>query len=176
MQPHAFPKPDTIAQIARVFRGLFRVVMCLCLWSGPTPILHAHEKSGSVVENNPDLEDHVRICHSHDGCEECEHWHLHFMLWGEVQPDAEHSDSVPSKLPVRHIQAEFALAPSSSGTAVDLSEIELGHWAVQSWELVAGYAPSALCDATRDLAPLYAYECRVAVSFDVTRLLMIARC
>lgn len=166
----------TSTRVSECIRGLFRVVMCLCMWSGPTPVLHAHEKTGQVIDRNPELAEHVWVCHRHDDHEQCRHWHMHFMLWGEVQPDASDSDSVPRQPPQKDLQSEFALAPSAAGTALELARSESTCGAFDLSDLIADFSNHSVEAGVLNSTLLYAYQSRVAVSHDVARLLMVVRC
>ena len=44
---------------------------------------------GEAIDQDSELAVHVITCHRHDNCDHCQHWHLHFVLWGEVQPDSD---------------------------------------------------------------------------------------
>lgn len=167
---------NKVAQCPRFFRALVRVMLCLSLWSGPTPVLHAHHKSGQVLENNPTLAQHVQTCHSHDDCEYCQHWHMHFMLWGQMQPDSRDTDSAPPPPPVRDMQAEFAVALSTSGGHSELARAEAQLWSFDLLGLAADFAPPTLKEVALNRAPLNTYQCQVAASHDAARFLMVVRC
>jgi hypothetical protein len=176
MDSHTFHTRQTASQFARIIRGLFRGILCLCMWSGPTPIMHAHEKSGSVIEENPDLAQHVRVCHNDDDCDYCQHWHMHFMLWGEVQPDSQDPDSEPQLPPQRDLQSEFAIAPISTGLSAELDRVEALGSPFDLLGLAPDFSPATRWEGILERAPLSSFQSRVAVSHDVTRLLMVVRC
>ena len=176
MATRKFHPCDTVTQFPRFFRALVRVMLCLSLWSGPTPILHAHHKTGQVIDSNPDLAQHVRICHSHDDCDYCQHWHMHFVLWGQVQPDADDSESIPPSPPVRDVQSEFAVALSATGVHAELARAEAQFWSFDLMGLAADFAPPTRKEIALDRAPLDSYDSQVASSHDVARLLMVVRC
>lgn len=176
MASRIFHPCDTVTPFARFFRGMVRVMLCLGLWSGPTPILHAHLKTGQVIDNNPVLAQHVQICHSHDDCDYCQHWHMHFVLWGQVQPDFEDSESVPPPPPHKDMQSEFAVALSSTGVLVELARAEAQYWSFDLMGLATDFAAHTLIEGDLDRAPLCSYQNHVAASHDVARLLMVVRC
>ena len=70
-----------------------RCLLCLCLWNSPLPLLHAHP--GAARDQATELAEHLHECHWRHGAEDCSCWHLHLVLWGEVQADHPESDSVP---------------------------------------------------------------------------------
>ncbi len=167
---------DTVAQRPRFFRALVRVMLCLCLWSGPTPVLHAHHKSGHALENNPTLAQHVLACHSHDDGEYCQHWHMHFMLWGPMQPDSRDTDTAPPPPPVRDMQAEFAIALNPSGIHSELARAEAQLWSFDLVGLAAEFAPPTLKEIALNRSPLNTYQYQVVASHDAARFLMVVRC
>ncbi len=166
----------SLDQFTRIFRGLLRMVLCLGLWSGPTPVLHAHEKTGRVIESNPDLREHVRHCHNNDDVEYCRNWHIHFLLWGEVQPDSSDHGSVPSRPVQKATLSEFAFASCLTGGNVGKARADSGVWPFELPSLTE-YA-SRIVNGERALhrVPFHEYQGRVALSHDVTQLLMVVRC
>ena len=111
--------------IAGFFRGLCRVVLCLSLWTGPIPILHAHDYSGTVLDRDLDLAIHVMTCHSQADREECLHWHFHLVLWGEVLSSFPDSSS-PHPLPQpKHLDSEFAVVSPADGLSGGYTEFEI---------------------------------------------------
>ena len=167
---------STSSQISRLFRGLCRVLLGLCVWSGPTPLLHAHQMTGTVLERNADLAEHVRSCHRRDTCEHCQHWHMHLVLWGEVQHDTSDNGSQPQRPDLKQLEAEFALAPSVAGAVVGsigfLSDGEHGELAGFCGELF----PAMVSLDAANRIPLWTYQTRVAARRDVACLLMVSRC
>lgn|GEM_PF-2896282 len=174
---HVSPTPDSSRKtIVGFFRGLFRAMLCLCVWSGPTPMLHAHEKTGDVIGRDADLAEHVRTCHSHDECEHGEHWHLHLVLWDEVQPDSSGDGSLPQRPQLKHLQSEFAIAPSDASVIARLASLEALNWDNSLADPFSGLYSMTFETDSVDRASLLPYQTRVAASHDAALLSMVARC
>ena len=136
-------------------------------------MLHAHEKMGKAVDQDSELAVHVITCHRHDDCDHCQHWHLHFVLWGEVQPD---SHSGPQRPQPKDLQSEFAIAPSHVTLAAELASLEVPSWKTDAVVSCCVLFSATLGDEAVDRALISSYQCRVAASHDVALLLMVARC
>lgn len=95
-----------------------RCLLCLCLWNSPLPLLHAHP--GAAQDEATDLAEHLQQCHWRHGADDCSCWHLHLVLWGEVQADHPDSDSVPPQpRPV-----DDSAVPSVDSTSRQLADSE----------------------------------------------------
>lgn len=139
-------------------------------------MLHAHEGDGVVAERDAELAAHLRVCHSREQGENCQHWHFHLVLWGEVQSDSSDSKSPPPRPLLKHLEVEFAV-PTSDGEIVRAtSTVDAGGWD-------GGMVESTGCVTTLWVEPdavtriqLFSFQHRVAASRDVACLLMVARC
>ena len=163
---------STGSHVSCVVRGMCRVLLCLSLWNGPLPLIHAHDVSGPELSRNESLAAHVQLCHVGGVCDECEGWHLHLMLWGEILP--EHSDP-DAPLPVPPVETEYTLL-SCAVQANGISRVDsVGEEAAQVTSCDA-LTPLALIEMTRDRAAVFPYQSRVTAHRDVSRLLMVSRC
>lgn len=151
-------------------------MLCFSLWSAPLPMLHAHESTGPLLGRDLDLAAHVHVCHAEDDGEYCRGWHLHLVLWGEVQSDHPDSDPLPRIPQPRDLPGEFAITLNATGSSASTAGLDVGCWAAD-WMASCDclvLAPSEHEIAQRALfAP---YQVRVADCRDVARLLMVARC
>ena len=153
-----------------------RVLLCLSLWSAPLPMLHAHEKTGPLLDRDTALAEHVQVCHAEDDCEHCRGWHLHLVLWGEVQSDHPDSDTHPQSPQPRRMAGEFAITLSACGTTAGMTGFGDGWWA-SDWVASFEYLSPASSDhETARRANFVPYQVQVANCRDVDRLLMVARC
>ena len=167
---------STGSQITGFVRFLCRMMVCLSLWSAPVPLLHAHENAGPILDRDPDLAVHVLACHAQDDCDHCRGWHLHLVLWGEIQSD--HSDSVirPLVPQQKDLEGAFAITLSTGGRLAGAAELNVWHWASQWVAACENLFPALFEHETALRALLTSYQSQVADCRDVARLLMVARC
>lgn len=133
-----------------------RWLLCLCLWNSPLPLLHAHEDV--AADQSSSLAQHLNQCHWRTRAEQCQCWHLHLVLWGQIQGDHPDSETPPPQ--PRPIQDDAA--PSSEiGLSRQLDEaarqmsVEFSDGFSVSWagmvqpRYLAGYAGSDASRAVR---------------------------
>lgn len=97
---------------------LGRFLVALCLWNSPLPLLHAH--AGEAQDQATQLAEHLRDCHWRESGQDCSCWHIHLVLWGQVQADHRDSESPPpQQRPV-----EDLAVPSGKSISRDLAESE----------------------------------------------------
>jgi hypothetical protein len=152
------------------------MMLCLSLWGGPVPVLHAHEMSGEILDRDPKLAVHVQQCHLHDDCEDSCHWHWHLVLWGEILPDSSDSETPPPVPQPKHTGSDQALPIDGNTATSGLAELES-----ESWSTVQGisghwFAPLPNATESLDRVTLFPYQTRVKDQRDVGQLLMVARC
>ena len=163
------------SRVFRVMRGMCRVLLCLSLWNGPLPLVHAHEFSGPELSRNESLAAHVHECHETGECDECEGWHLHLMLWGEILPEHSDPDAPLPVPPSPPVETEYTLLSNPvetsgvSGVDSDCRDAAL----VASRDVLT---PLALIGMKLDRASVFPYRIRVDAHRDVSRLLMVSRC
>lgn len=95
---------------------LGRFLIVLCLWNSPLPLLHAHP--GEAQDQATQFAEHLRDCHWRTRGQDCSCWHLHLVLWGQVQADYRDSEAPPPQpRPV-----EDHAVPSPESTVRDLAK------------------------------------------------------
>ncbi len=163
------------SHVFRTLRGMCRVLMCLSLWNGPLPLIHAHEFSGPELSRDESLAVHIQLCHSPDDCDECRGWHLHLMLWGEILPEHSNPDASLPAPPVPPVETEYTLLANSVDTSgITGIESECGGLSlVASCDVLT---PLALIGMKLNRVSIFPYRTRVAAHRDVSRLLMVSRC
>ena len=163
------------SRVFRVMRGMCRVLLCLSLWNGPLPLIHAHEFSGPELSHDAALAVHLQLCHEAGDCDECDGWHLHLMLWGEILPEHSNPDAPLPVPPSPPVETEYTLlscsvkASGASGVDSAIDEARLAN----SCDVLT---PLALRGMKLDRASVFPYRTRVAAHRDVSRLLMVIRC
>lgn len=166
---------STGSRVFRIVRGMCRVLLCLSLWNGPLPWLHAHEVSGPELSRNESLAAHVQVCHAPDDCDDCRGWHFHLMLWGEILPEHSSPDAPLPVPPAPPVETEYTLLSNSvetSGVAGFDSDCR-GAALVAPCDVLT---PLALNGMRLDRASVFPYRIRVTAQRDVSRLLMVSRC
>ncbi len=163
------------SRVSCIMQGMCRVLLCLSLWNGPLPLIHAHEFSGPELSRDESLAVHIQLCHSPDDCDECRGWHLHLMLWGEILPEHSNPDASLPAPPAPPVETEYTLLSCS----VETSGISGNDAAGKEATLVAScdvLTPLALNGMRLDRASVFPYRIRVTAQRDVSRLLMVSRC
>ncbi len=115
-------------------RGIFlRLVLVVCAWQGPLPVVHAHAAAvdsvdDSAAESSTCLVEHLRTWHCGDeACSgECREWHLHFEY-----PHPSH-DGTPTSQPAKDrlatiAAADFDAASSACGTPSQPASFSIDH-------------------------------------------------
>lgn len=163
------------SRVFRIMRGMCRVLLCLSLWNGPLPLVHAHDVSGPEIARSEALVAHVQVCHRAGDCDDCRGWHLHLMLWGEILPEHSHSDAPLPVPPASPVETAYTLLSSSAETngipGVGTAGADAG--LVASCDVLT---PLALIEKKLDRASVFPYRIRVAAHREVSRLLMVSRC
>ena len=169
------PTCDSLyAKITGAFQGVLRVVVCLSVWSGPVPMMHAHESTPAALERDPGLAEHLWACHRRDDSEACRSWHLHLLVGGEIQPEAaEDGAPVPPPRP-RQLESEFLVSASRCAAVIEFSVRDAGAWEQPQWGNCVTLARIEHVSLARNR--FSHYHSRVAQSDDVSRLLMVALC
>ncbi len=139
-------------------------------------MLHAHEKAGPLLDRDTALAEHVQVCHTKDDCEHCRGWHLHLVLWGEVQSKHPNSDPHPQSPQPRDLAGEFAVTLNASGGTSSTMELAVECWASDGGASYDSLSPTSSELETARRATFVPYQVQVANCRDVARLLMVARC
>ncbi len=163
------------SRVFRVMRGMCGVLLCLSLWNGPLPMIHSHEFSGPELSHDAALAVHLQLCHEAGDCDECDGWHLHLMLWGDILPEHSNPDAPLPVPPSPPVETEYTLLANSVDTS-GITGIESdcgGLSLVASCDVLT---PLALIGMKLDRASVFPYRTRVAAQRDVSRLLMVSRC
>lgn len=88
----SWSRPSRIRSVTFVAM-LGRCLIALCLWNSPLPVLHAHPDEARDPATQ--LAEHLRECHWRTCGQDCSCWHIHLVLWGQVQADHRDSESPP---------------------------------------------------------------------------------
>ncbi len=163
------------SRVACIVRVMCRFVLCLSLWNGPLPLVHAHDVSGPELSRNECLAAHVLMCHKAGDCDACRGWHLHLMLWGEILPEHSNSDTPRPVPPTPPIETEYTLL-SSAVEANGISGLNAEGMELVQVASCDALTPLALLDKTLERASVFPYRTRVAAHRDVSRMLMVSRC
>lgn len=128
------------AQHRGIWQKTFCLLLCVCSWRGPVPVVHHHDQ---LLDNAGLHQSHLNTFHADEDPEACCLWHWHLAM-----PDAVPTDSKPSSPASKTAPDLISLACS---TVIHGHQLDDGY--ALSWLVEASAATPAGCVATDHYDP-----------------------